>query len=121
MALLPHNYICRVGYCPKCYKENSPHTGDVAWVVGSRGFKLIECDHIPRWYGFTPHLYQNMKVIGENVKYRSVCCMIGCSLYIQDKTVFIPSNAWKDGLMYLSDWNSLVMYRRDDNYKLDTF
>lgn len=113
--------ICRTGFCEWCQKENRPHTGQRAMVQGNHGYHVITANHVPRWYGFTPHLYKIHKVIGENIVYKRLCCMDGCGVYLefnQERNVFdyFLEDNWVRGMMTIADWNALCTYKRDTDY-----
>lgn len=115
--------ICRVGYCEWCAKENRPHTGQMFVAIGSAWhYHVYEAQRIAPRYGFTPYLYRVHKVIGENVVVDYVCSMNECGstiLWNDDRQRWwftIPGENWGRTILSLSDWNSLVTYKRDLDY-----
>jgi len=114
--------ICRTGWCDICAKENRPHTGQLFLTIGSTGiYHVKKAERIAPRYGFTPHLYQLVKSLGDNVVFNHVCGM-ECSVNIDwDSTNYkwladVKESYWKRGIMELKDWNALVMYKRDEDY-----
>jgi hypothetical protein len=124
METLPSTIICRHGYCDKCAKEKRPHSGQRALVYGSHGFKIIRVEHIPRWYGFTPHLYKLIKVIQPvgDVIFETTCCMDHCGIELTNSesdgmtNYHVHGDKWQRGVTDLKTWNSLVMYKHDMDY-----
>lgn len=117
--------ICRTGWCDICAKENRPHTGQRFIAIGSRKkYHVYHVDHVPRRYGFTPHLYIIHKIIGgRDVVYDMLCCMEDCGVILDDnhQTGSIDYHLCKEqlrrGIMTVEDWNSLVLHlKRDPDY-----
>ena len=114
--------LTRHGFCPRCSVNNLPKSGTLFKVVGLTGAHMFVCQNNPRWSGYTPHLYRLIKAIGQNVVYERICCIVGCGI------IQIPndqeqcweyieiSDRWIKGIMPLSDWNALVMYKKDMDY-----
>ncbi len=113
--------LCRIGYCPHCVKEGSPHTNQVFLVYGSttNDYKAIKASWTPRFPGFTPHIYKP-KLVGENVIVQRVCAMNGCGVYpqvTQDGVMYlIDQKLWIREIYTIQQWNSLVMWKRDYQY-----
>jgi hypothetical protein len=122
MESLPSStIICRTGWCDICAKENRPHTGQRFITIGSKGrYHVYHVDHVPKRYGFTPHLYRLNKSIGNDVVYDMLCCMEDCGVYLDDNAstgkidfCLLPDK-WRRGLMLLIDWNALVLRCKQD-------
>lgn len=113
--------ICRVGWCEKCLKEKRPHTGQRFLTLGSHGYHIYYVEHIPRLYGFTPHLYRLKKVIGQNVTFEYICCMENCGFEFEKNPsgiieFFAIEEEFKRGILELHQWNALVKFKRDHDY-----
>lgn len=114
--------LTRHGFCPLCSVNNLPKSGTMFKVVGRKGSHMKVCEHNPRWAGYTPHLYRLIKALGENIVYERICCVVDCGIikvandeeqvweYIEKE------DHWVRGIMTLTDWNSLVMYKKDLDY-----
>lgn len=117
-------YISRVGYCSDCEKQKRPHTGQKFKVIGSRDVHIYTVEFIPRFYGFTPHIYVIHRVIGDNVVYDYICGMYGCGIireYNKNERCYEYTEnpgKWKRVLCTLAEWNALVKYNHDSQYFL---
>lgn len=72
--------------------------------------------------GFTPHIIENVKVIGQNVKFRSACSMHDCDCKIwfdsaHGKWAYEITYS-QNGLITLAEWNAWVMYKHDPDYTI---
>lgn len=118
----PSNFICRIGYCEVCAREQRPKSGQQYLVVGEEGFHLYFAWRNAPIFGFGPHLYKIHKIIGQNVVYDTWCSMYPCGIAreenIADNSIdyFPNENAKRRGIMLLSDWNALVQYKNDFDY-----
>ena len=114
--------ISRVGYCVRCAKERRPIT-DQKFVVVGTNFHIYSASHIGM-FGYTPHFYRLLKVIGNNVKYERLCGMEDCGTIVwwdsqNQKWKFNLQNyLWETGLMPLVSWNGLVLYKHDTDYEI---
>jgi len=103
--------ICRVGFCPHCKERRRPKTDDAFVAIGAKGdYHVYYADHNGE-LGFVPHIYELLKVIGENVIYRKICTMHDCGTeidlrYIPPPFVF-KKEAWERGMMTITSWNAL--------------
>lgn len=117
-------HICRTGWCEHCAKEKRPRTGQQYVAVGSNGHvHVYEAQRVPPYDGFTPHLYGIYKKLGENLIVLALCTMEDCGMHniYYDSTnrmykFTIDESRIKRIVMSISDWNSLVLYKRDDDY-----
>lgn len=124
MELLnPPTILTRHGFCPLCSVNNLPKSGTQFKTIGAKGtVHMKKCEHNPRWAGYTPHLYYKVKQIGENVVYERICCVVGCGIIKvandeeQVWEYLEKEDRWVRGIMTLTDWNSLVMYKKDLDY-----
>lgn len=116
--------ISRVGFCDRCAKEQRPKT-DQCFVVVGKNFHVLFADHIGH-FGYTPHFYRLIKTIGngDRVKYERLCGMEGCGTIVwwdqanQKYKFKMNDYLWEPGIMKLSDWNSLVLYKHDYDYEI---
>jgi hypothetical protein len=108
--------ITRVGFCPKCFKEARPKTGDFYITFGatSKTYKAMRALNNGR-KGFVPTIYQFQRLEGKTIYYSKICCMVGCGAYLakQDKQTFVYLNddLCIDGYMDIDDWNALVTFK----------
>lgn len=115
--------ICRIGYCPECAKNGKPKTGQKFITFGGRS-KQYE-GHIAKrnmTRGYTPHLYQFVKVMGNMVYYQKLCCMNECGTYLCEEDgallVCTDDEKWSGVIsMTILNWNALIMYR-DESMKI---
>lgn len=108
--------ITRVGFCPKCFKETRPKTGNqfIAFGGKSNTFKGMTALHSGR-KGFTPHIYEFQRLEGKTIYYSKICCMVGCGAYLAEqkdkKFIYLNDDLCIDGYMDIDDWNALVKFK----------
>lgn len=106
--------MTRVGYCPDCAKERRPKRGQLfIFVLDDGGSELRLLMHPT--VGIAPHLYTCVDVVGQTVKYQSVCAVIGCgvtrveSLEEGQPDCFAYDMYSEVREMPLREWNALVL------------
>ena len=111
--------ITRVGFCSYCAKEHRPKTNQAFVAIGATNDYHIYFALHNGIEGYVPHLYELKKVIGENVVYRKMCAMNGCALKVNLQTgeFFLPDDYWERGIMTITQWNGLVLFK-DTGYKI---
>ena len=111
--------ITRVGFCAHCFKERNPRTGQAFFAQGATETFHIYYAERNGEIGYTPHIYELIKVIGGNVVYRKMCTIENCGLYLDHKTgeFWLYESQWQRGIMTLNQWNSLVVFK-DTGYKI---
>lgn len=115
---MENTIICRTGWCSICHKENRPHSQDLYLAYGSshKDFDIrYALGNGTR--GFTPHLYKLIKPIGENVVIEKACSFCDVDIW-EAEGIWNYKVYYKRSMMFLKDWNSLVLYRRDHDYEI---
>ena len=114
--------ITRIGLCPKCKREGRPKSGDDFIVMGGKSnkYKVLTANCTGK-SGYTPHIYQLIKVFEKNVYFQKICSMDGCGLYIdqtgKDITFAFNLNEWSYETITVENWNALVMLK-DTGYEI---
>ena len=110
--------ISRVGFCEHCFHLRKPRTNQVYCVIGATGtYHLYYADR-NGVIGFTPHIYDLLKVVGTNVVYRKICVMDSCGLDIDTTGEFwLEKDHWQRGIMTIECWNALQKFK-DTGYKI---
>lgn len=121
--------ITRIGFCPECAKHRRPETGSIFLAFGTthQKFKVLiagSCQHHP--YGYVPHTYQLVKIIGNgDVIVEKSCSMYECGVdaeYIKEQNSnFFFIKSWKREVWTLATWNALVELKHNcftQNYEL---
>jgi hypothetical protein len=109
--------ITRVGFCPECFKEARPKTGQSFLAIGSSSGTFVALRAIRNGRrGFTPHLYLLSNPIGDKYYFHSMCCMCGCGSYLQEeegkKFLCLDENKWTPRQeITLKNWNALVLFK----------
>lgn len=114
--------ISRVGFCQECQKQSRPRQGSFFCVSGEHGFHKGISNHRPTTlHGFTPHFYQLIKVLGENVIYEKSCGMHNC---VKGGHFAHEKEGWSWTFDYferivctIEEWNNIVRYK-DKGYQL---
>ncbi len=114
--------ITRVGFCPKCFKEARPKTGQEFIVFGATSQAFIGERALRNGKrGFTPHIYEFERLIGKTVYYLKTCCMCGCGACIvkdeERKLIYLDEEKTEEFYIPLNDWNALVQYK-DETFKI---
>lgn len=75
--------VTRTAFCPHCYKNHSPKSGDLVLLHGSSSGDHIDTikSNDVRW-GYTPHLFIYTFENDEYVFYEKACCLSGCDIVI---------------------------------------
>lgn len=113
--------ITRVGWCMDCYKAQRPRTGNFFVAKGDTGWHVMLANHIGN-SGFTPHLYKLIKVVGENIIYEKLCSLHDCGtdvyFHSASQSYRFDLGKWDRGVMKLTDWNKLVVYKHDPQFEI---
>ena len=109
--------ITRVGFCPHCFRDHKPITGQVflAFGVSSNLYKVNKANRIGQ-EGFTPHTYKLIKVIGSNVIIEKACGMYTCGVdreWTNDSYwfYFFTKESWERVIYPVERWNALVLLK----------
>lgn len=109
--------ITRHGWCEECYKQHRPHSEDLYLAFGT-----TSNDWIIKWAqgnglrGFVPVNYRIHKAIGQTIIFDYACSF--CDI----EEVKTPGGVdlfvlWhKRSNMSITDWNAMVVYKRDPSY-----
>lgn len=114
--------ITRVGYCPTCNKAGRPKTGEMFVVFGatSNSYKGEIAQRNGR-RGYTPHIYEFNRMVGDIVYFNKICCMCGCGSYLatyQGKNyIYLKDGIEEECYTTLANWNALVLYK-DETFKI---
>lgn len=124
--------VTRTAFCPRCFANERPKTGDAYGVKGSRGFHILFIEYAAPHTnppGFTPHIFELDKSEKGFVFGTMVCSMQDCGLDIRNnpdhehdrnKVPYLIYYKEKRGFkMTIQDWNALVL-NKDLGYKLDS-
>lgn len=108
-----------VCHCPNCEKNGQPKFGTKFVVYGKHhnSFHIYTVEH-KGMIGFTPHIIQLKKVIGENVIYEKACGICGVSLWKANDSgewCFAVKN-WERVVITLKQWNDWVLYKTDPDF-----
>lgn len=109
--------ITRVGFCPECFKEARPKSGQSFLTVGSTSNSFIALRAVRNGKrGFTPHLYLLSKAIDDKFYFHSLCTMCGCGSYLGEeegkKYLCLDETKWSPRKeITLTNWNALVMFK----------
>lgn len=122
---MPDTIITRIGFCSLCFKEHRPHIEDLFLTFGSNGYHLRYATRNGLW-GFCPHIYKLIKVIGENVVVERACAMYGCDVDREWKLdpsgdywlYGVLTHAWKRQIYTLAQWNALVLWKNELQYRI---
>lgn len=110
-----------VSFCPHCYQSGQPKFGTKFVVFGSHSkqFHIYEVEH-RGIVGFTPHIVQLKKVIGDNVVYEKACGICGVTFWWATDTQrwCFHTKEWQRGMTTLADWNAWTQYHTDKDYFL---
>jgi len=128
--------ICRIAFCPKCFKAGRPkiaeqfvvYRGESADDDGEYlvGRVEINVEHL----GFTPHTFelQDVKEVDGKAfaRVKKCCGMNGCMTFLdqvqimpdQPKKYKIYQNEPYDVVIPIEDWNALVKDWHDTGYEL---
>lgn len=109
--------FCRVGHCSECAASQHPRKGQPFLVMGAKNDYHIYLAGFTREKGYTPHLYQNLKVSNGYIIYRKLCCICGVTISRKDNTFHIHESSWKKGMLDLRNWNALQQFR-DTGYEV---
>ena len=109
--------ITRIGYCVQCAGKHKPKTGQSFIVYGGthHSYSGMNAKRNGK-AGYTPHLYEFIKVLGSNVYYQKLCCMNECGTYLveENKAILVCTDdeKWSAVLsMTLDCWNALVLFK----------
>ena len=115
---MPHTIITRVGWCDQCFKENRPHSQDSFLVYGSYRndyhLKIAQGNGVR---GFVPTIYKLVKVIGTNCIIDYACSFCDANIW-QGQDAWNYSVTWKRMMMDVNNWNSLCLYKNDNDYTI---
>ena len=114
--------ICRIGFCPKCFKAGRPYTDDRFYPYGSdRGFNLQFSvrQGIP---GFVPFNYIVVETRDDQVFLERSCAMYNCGVdHIvkdnEDWDFFIKEEAWEKIVLSKISWKALIVWE-DEYYRI---
>ncbi len=115
--------ISRVGFCDNCYKNQNPRTGIYFVVMGAKnGWHIYQAQNMTRYVGYVPMNYKLIKTIGENIVYERLCSIHECGVEVywdpSNQCYKFDQRAWQRGMMTTKEWNSLQMYKHDDDYEI---
>lgn len=112
--------ITRVGFCPLCALSNAPKTGQhfLAYGSTSKAYHVMEAENFGR-IGFVPHIYKG-KINGANVIVEISCAMYPCGADRQKEEtgLFYFIKQWRREIWTIERWNSLVIYKHDQQYEI---
>lgn len=110
-----------VCHCPNCEKNGQPKFGTRFVVYGKhhKTFHIYQVEH-KGTVGFTPHIVQLKKVIGENVVYEKACGICGASFWksTDSNEWCFMIKTWQRGMTDLANWNKWVQYKTDPDFWL---
>lgn len=114
--------ITRIGFCPECYKTRSPKTDQKFLVFGNHTnqFHVRFANCTPPYWGFTPHIYEIHKNLGENVVVLKSCAMDGCGVTFKwdiDQWLFVIKKHQRE-VWTLEKWQSLVELKHNTFTKI---
>jgi hypothetical protein len=115
--------ITRTAFCPICEQESRPWKGILFLVYGScRDGYYVRKAIRGGIRGYTPHLFILKSVIGSNCEVETVCCIHGCCVkyrYSKESHSMVYGvipDKWGTQLMPITDWNALVLNKRDSQF-----
>lgn len=107
-----------VCFCPECLKQGQPKSGTPFVVFGSHQnkFHVYTVEHHGT-FGYTPHLVNLVKVIGENVIYEKTCGICGVDIWEnpQGDLCFLLKTKERC-VATLKQWNDWVLYKTDSDF-----
>jgi hypothetical protein len=112
--------ISRVGFCEECFRKQQPREGTYYCVVGDKNFYVLISNHISSArLGFTPHFYNLVKVIGQNVIYEKSCGIHNCGGHVtmKDDKATWTFDKKERCVVTIEQWNAMVRYK-DESYHL---
>lgn len=114
--------ISRIMYCPNCYNEGYPRTGELFILWGSRRrYFFIQEAQRKGVRGFTPHILTYIGLDEKGLaKIEVTCGMNGCGVNIsQSKTGYnfaIKSKRFMR--LPVPDWNCLQFLKDDPQFEI---
>lgn len=116
--------ITRVRFCQSCHDAGKPNKGNIFITIG-RTHGVFQTRLAANWgtRGFTPHIFEIMKIDRKRVYYKCYCAMDECGIDLQwneKKEKFdVYILGWWESSMPIKDWNALILYKDDPQYSLD--
>lgn len=107
-----------VCFCSQCELNRQPQLGTRFVVFGRHHntFHIYQAEYRGQ-IGFTPHIIQLKKVIGDNVIYEKACGICGVSLWEStDNGWCFAIKTWQRQMTTLKQWNDWVNYKTDPDY-----
>ena len=101
--------LCRVAFCPKCFKASRPKGGEPFVVFGSTSqqFFILRTRTRNSQRGFTPHLFQAEdtppEIENTKVYYIKLCCVCGFDFEFDEET-----ENYKDTKIISGKWSNLL-------------
>lgn len=113
------NTLSLIGYCEHCFKNNQPMLKTPFVVYGSHQ-KKFHIYFIEKYgvRGFTPHIVQLLKVVGNgDIIYQQACGICDVNIYEPENgTVHFTIQNWERKVCTIEEWNSWVKYHSDKDY-----